>query len=142
MTLSQTEHRLIKALQVSIGIVYIWFGALKFFPHLSPAEDLAAQTIDILTFGAFSKQTSLVLLASWEVMAGILLIINIYQQATFWLVLVHMACTFVPLVFLPQISFTNFPYGLTLVGQYIVKNIVIIAALLVIRNHRKGNRIT
>src|SRR5690349_1082314 len=131
MSLSPKELRLIKTLQVSIGIIFIWFGMLKFFPHLSPAEDLAVQTIKILTLGTLSDRASLVLLASWEVLAGLLLILNLFQQVTFWLVLVHMICTFVPLAFLPQISFTNFPYGLTLVGQYIVKNIVIIAALLV-----------
>lgn len=41
----------IMLLRVSLGIVFFWFGALKFFPGLSPAQDLAMRTIDILTFG-------------------------------------------------------------------------------------------
>jgi hypothetical protein len=38
-------------LRVSLGIVFLWFGALKFFPGLSPASDLAARTIATLSFG-------------------------------------------------------------------------------------------
>ena len=40
--------------------------------------------------------------------------------------------TFLPLVLLPEICFTNFPFGLTLEGQYIIKNLIIISAGLVI----------
>jgi len=126
-------RRYVILLQTSIAIVYLWFGALKFFPSLSPAEDLATQTIHLLTFGLLSKQVSLLLLASWEIAAGLLLLFRLYYSFTFWLVLLHMAFTFTPLVLLPQLSFTNIPYGLTLVGQYILKNIIIASALLVIR---------
>ncbi len=38
-------------LRISIGIIYFWFGALKFFHGYSPAEDLAINTINELTFG-------------------------------------------------------------------------------------------
>ncbi len=36
---------------MSLGLVFLWFGFLKFFPGLSPAQDLAARTVDKLTFG-------------------------------------------------------------------------------------------
>ena len=137
MITSTKELRYLYSLQCAIGVVYLWFGFLKFFPNLSPAEELAAETIRLLTFGLITKGTSIFLLAVWEVGAGLLLIANMYYRMTFWLVMVHMVCTFAPLIFLPQLSFTNIPYGLTLVGQYIIKNIVIITALLVIRNIRK-----
>ena len=127
----------INILQASIGIVYIWFGFLKFFPSLSPAEDLANQTIQLLTFGLLSKQTSLFLLAVWEVGVGLLLMLRLYYRFVFWAVFVHMACTFTPLILLPQLSFTNIPYGLTLVGQYIIKNIVIVSALFVIKKNEE-----
>lgn len=133
IAVSNGMKRYIILLQTSIAIVYLWFGALKFFPSLSPAEDLATQTIRLLTFGFFSKKMSLLLLASWEIAAGLLLLLRVYYPFTFWLVLLHMTFTFTPLVLLPQLSFTNVPYGLTLVGQYILKNIVIASALFVIR---------
>lgn len=136
-TIKQSSVNWLTILQASIGIVYIWFGVLKFFPTLSPAEDLANQTIHLLTFGLLSKQVSLFLLAVWEVTAGLMLVFKIKYRIVFWLVIVHMICTFTPLVLLPQLSFTNVPYGLTLVGQYIIKNIVIISALFVIREHTK-----
>ncbi len=53
-------------LRVSVGIVFLWFGPLKFFPGLSPAQDLAMRTTDILTFGLIPSKASLVILAAWE----------------------------------------------------------------------------
>jgi len=50
-------------LSITIGIVYLWFGALKFFPHLSPAEDLAKNTINLLSFQLIPPNISIVLLA-------------------------------------------------------------------------------
>jgi len=120
-------------LRVSIGIIYLWFGTLKFFHGVSPAEDLAKETITLLTFGLIPPNISLLLLAIWEVAIGALLIMGIFNRKVFWLVLVHMICTFTPLVLLPNVSFTQAPVALTLVGQYIIKNIVIISALLVVR---------
>jgi uncharacterized membrane protein YkgB len=132
--------RYVILLQTSIAVVYLWFGALKLFPSLSPAEDLATQTIHLLTFGLFSKKLSLLLLASWEIAAGILLLFRLYYSFTFWFVLLHMVLTFTPLILLPQLSFTNIPYGLTLVGQYILKNIIIASALLVIRFYYRAQK--
>lgn len=120
-------------LQISIGIIYLWFGGLKFFPHVSPAEGLASETIYHLTFGVFTHEQSLILLALWEVSIGMFLVIRRYFNVVFWAVLLHMICTFSPLILLPAVSFTAAPYGLTLVGQYIIKNIVIVSALIVIK---------
>lgn len=131
--------RLVSVLQISIGVVYLWFGFLKFFPNVSPAEGLAGDTIHQLTFGALSKQTSLTLLATWEVGVGLFLIMRKYFAVAFWFVMVHMAFTFTPLILLPNVSFTSAPYGLTLVGQYIIKNIIVVSALLVIREFFKKN---
>lgn len=119
-------------LRISIGIIYIWFGMLKYFPGVSPAEDLAKETIQLLTFGLIGPDLSLFLLAVWETVIGVFLIAGLFKRISFWLVLVHMICTFTPLVLLPQLSFTQMPFSLTLVGQYIIKNIVIICALCVV----------
>jgi len=127
----------IAVLRISIGIIYLWFGMLKFFPHLSPAEDLAKETIQILTFGFVSPHLSIILLATWETIIGLLLISGFFIRTAMPLVVTHMICTFTPLILLPHLSFTHSPYALTLVGQYIIKNIVIVSALIVIGSFQR-----
>jgi uncharacterized membrane protein YphA (DoxX/SURF4 family) len=68
-------------LRVSVGIVFFWFGALKFFPGLSPAEDLATRTISVLTFGLIPPNVSIVVLATWECLIGIGLIFGVVVHA-------------------------------------------------------------
>jgi uncharacterized membrane protein YphA (DoxX/SURF4 family) len=53
----------ITILRISLGVVFLWFGVLKFFPGLSPAQSLAARTIDILTFGVVPSSVSVPVLA-------------------------------------------------------------------------------
>ncbi len=117
-------------LKISIGIVYLWFGALKFFPHLSPAEGLATDTITELTFGLIPTNVSIILLALLEVGIGVCFLLNIQPKQVALVALAHLACTFTPLFFFNDISFNGYPIFLTLVGQYIIKNLIIIAALL------------
>ena len=119
-------------LRISIGIIYIWFGALKFFHGYSPAEDLAINTINKLTFGLISQPANILLLAIWECAVGILLVSGKSLRLALVFLFIHMACTFTPLLFFPSVSFKFAPYGFTLVGQYIMKNIIIVCAALVI----------
>lgn len=135
--LNKSSRRWLIILRISIGIIYLWFGALKFFPGVSPAEELAKETIHRLTFRLISPDLSLLLLALWETAIGVLLILGLYPRVVVRIVLVHMVCTFAPLFLLPGISFTSAPFALTLVGQYIIKNIVIISALFVIDGFSK-----
>ncbi|WP_421803221.1 DoxX family membrane protein [Flagellimonas sp.] len=118
-----------KLLAISVGLVYFWFGALKFVPNLSPAEDLAKNTIHHLTFGLIPDDVSIILLAIWEVGLGILLVFGLLRRQAVILALVHMVCTFTPLFFFPGDVFGGEPLSLTLVGQYIMKNLIIIAVL-------------
>jgi uncharacterized membrane protein YphA (DoxX/SURF4 family) len=127
------SRRSLVYLRVSFGIVYLWFGALKFFHGYSPAEDLAIQTIDKLTFHLIAQPLNIRLLATWECMAGFLLIAGRWQRGVFFLLLLHLVCTFTPLLFFPELSFKFPPYGFTLVGQYVMKNIILVCALLVLR---------
>lgn len=122
---------------VSIGIVYLWFGFLKFFPHVSPAEELAKNTIDQLTFGLIPSDISFYILAFWETTVGILLIAGIFRKFTIIVALVHMVFTFTPLVLFPEISFSDVPFSFTIIGQYIIKNIVIVSALLLLLKEHK-----
>lgn len=125
-------ERWLAILRISIGVIYIWFGVLKFFPGVSPAEELAKETIHLLTFRLIGPNLSLLLLAIWETVIGVLLLVGVYSRWVIRFVLLHMLCTFTPLFLLPALSFTAAPFSLTLVGQYIIKNIVIISALFVI----------
>lgn len=128
----------INLLRISIGIIYVWFGVLKFFPNLSPADQLAKNTIHLITFGLIPDSVSIVLLAVWETTLGIILIIGIWRIMVLYVLLIHMICTFVPLFFFTDISFTASPYAFTLVGQYIMKNLIIICAALLIHAHHRG----
>lgn len=119
-------------LRVSLGIVFFWFGILKFFPGLSPAQDLATRTIDLLTFGLIPAQVSIPMLAAWECLIGIGLIFGLFMRATLLSLFLQMLGTITPIFFFPQEVFTHIPYAPTLEGQYIIKNIVLISAGLVI----------
>jgi uncharacterized membrane protein YphA (DoxX/SURF4 family) len=125
-------------LRISIGVIYLWFGALKFFPQLSPAEMLAKDTIRLITFGLLPDNTSIILLALWETLLGVLLILGWWWKPVFVLLMIHLLCTFLPLFFFEQVSFTTAPYAFTLVGQYIVKNAILISAVLVLNEFYSG----
>lgn len=131
-TVKQTSRN--SLLAISIGLVYLWFGILKFFPDLSPAEGLAKSTIHILTFGLIPDDFAIILLALWETWIGVFLIFNLARRTVALLALVHIIFTFMPLVFFPDQVFNEGPLYLTLLGQYIIKNLIIIAALLSLLN--------
>jgi len=128
-------------LRISVGIVFFWFGVLKFFPGLSPAQDLATATIERLTFGLIRPEISIVILATWEVLIGLGLITGKFLRATLFLLFAQMLGTMTPLVLFSSETFTRFPYAPTFEGQYIIKNLVLISAGLVIGATVRGGRI-
>ena len=123
-------------LRISIGVVYVWFGVLKFFQGWSPAEELAKETIHVLTLGMIPDALAYTLLATWETLLGLLLISGYFLRYALMIMMVHMVCTFMPLIFFPALSFKNVPFGFSLVGQYIVKNVVFIGSALVLYSHQ------
>lgn len=122
----------VKLLESSIGLIYIWFGVLKFFPNYSPAEMLAADTLNLLTLQLFDKQILIRILACGELLIGLALLLKFKSKHVIWGLLVHMGGTFSPIIFFPDQVFTHPPFGFSIVGQYIMKNVVIICAALVI----------
>lgn len=127
-----TARHAIALLRVSVGIVYLWFGLLKFFPGMSPAQDLAARTIAALSFGIVGPSISVPLLALLETIIGVGLVSGRYLRATLLLLLAQMAGTVTPLLLFPHETFTSFPIAPTLEGQYIIKNIVLVSAAVLI----------
>lgn len=128
-------------LRVSVGVVFLWFGVLKFFPGLSPAQTLAINTIDILTFGLFEENIIIYTLAIWETLIGVGLIFKIYMRETLALLFLQMIGTITPIFIFPGEVFTQIPYGLTLEGQYIIKNAVLISAAIALGATVRGGRI-
>lgn len=127
--------------RIALGVVFLWFGALKFFPGLSPAQDLATRTISVMTFGLVPPSVSLPVLALWECLIGIGLISGAFLRSTLLLLFVQMSGTLLPIVFFPSEVFHRVPYAPTLEGQYIIKNLVLIAAGLVIGATARGGRL-
>ena len=128
-------------LRISVGLVFLWFGALKFFPGMSPAQDLAIRTIQVMTFGLVPAQLALYTLATWETLIGVGLILGVFMRETLLLLFLQMLGTLTPLVFFPQETFTLFPIAPTLEGQYIIKNLVLISAGIVMGATVRGGRI-
>lgn len=115
------------ALRWAIGIVFIWFGALKLFPGLSPAEDLVKATVFFIDPNLFFP-----VLGVWEVLIGLFLIVRPLIRVALLLLALQMPGTFLPLLILPEVVWTAFPFALTMEGQYIIKNLVLIAAAIVV----------
>jgi uncharacterized membrane protein YkgB len=126
------SHHGVTLLRTSVGIVFFWFGVLKFFPALSPAEDLAGRTIAALTFGLIEPGVSVPALAAWECAIGLGLITGRFLRVTLLMMFGHMSGTITPLFLFPHETWAQFPYAATLEGQYIIKNLVLVSAGLVI----------
>jgi uncharacterized membrane protein YphA (DoxX/SURF4 family) len=121
-------RRGITFLRWSVGIVFLWFGALKFFQGLSPAEELAARTIAMVSFDLVPAAVSLPLLAVWESAIGLGLLLGRGMRFTLLLLYLQMPGTLLPVVLFPGEVFLVAPFVPTLEGQYIIKNLVLISA--------------
>jgi uncharacterized membrane protein YkgB len=127
--------------RVSLGVVFFWFGVLKFIPGLSPAASLATRTIERLTGGAVASSTALLLLATWEVLIGLGLLTGRLLRVTLFLLFLQMPGTMLPLFLFPGETFTVFPVAPTLEGQYIIKNLVLISAAIVVGATVRGGEL-
>jgi len=116
----------VRLLRWSVAIVFIWFGGLKTV-GISPAQELVTRTVYW-----FPPEIFIPVLGWWEVLIGIGLLFRPLARFAIALLFLQMPGTFLPLVLLPDICFTSVPFGLTIEGQYIVKNLVLISAALVV----------
>ncbi len=114
-------------LRISIGVVFLWFGALKLIPGLSPAEGLIRETMWFLPMDLF-----LPMLALWEVVIGVGFITGAFMRLTILLMMLQMVGAVSPIILNPNAVFQSFPLVLTLEGQYIIKNAVLISGAIVI----------
>mgnify|MGYP006932799901 CR=1 FL=1 len=112
--------------RVALGIVFIWFGGLKVL-DIGPAKELVTHTVYWVNPRWFYP-----FLGLWEVAIGVGLLVRPLIRAAILLLFLQMPGTFLPLVLLPHICFTRVPWEPTLEGQYIIKNLVLIAAAIVV----------
>ena len=133
-----TAHS-ITVLRVSLGLVFLVFGAFKFVSGASPAEDLAVATVSKLTLGVVTGSAALLLTALMETVIGLTLVTGRFVRVG----LVVLATAFVgilsPLLLFPDQMWSG--NGPTLTGQYVFKDIVLVAAGLVVAAHALGARL-
>lgn len=129
-------------LRVSVGVVFVVFGVLKFFPGVSPAQDLVVRTTDILTMGVIPADVALVLVATLECVIGLCLITGRAMRAGVYLLAIQLIGILSPLVLLAGRMFGG-PHGApTLEGQYVLKDLILVGAALVIAATLSGARLS
>ena len=129
----------VPAIRFSFGIIFIWFGILKPL-HLSPAEEFLKKTVSFLPFGGPDFWLSVI--GWWEVVIGVTFLFPKTTKIAIGLLFLQMIGTFMPLVFLPETTFKNGNiFTLTIEEQYIIKNVMIISAALVLggKYYQKSN---
>ncbi len=136
----------ITILRISLGIVFLAFGVLKFFPGLSPIEELATRTTSALTFGLISPSAGLVVIATLECAIGLCFVTGRFLRVGVWLMGAQMLGAQMlgamsPLVLFPGELFAGPWHAPTLVAQYILKDVVLVAAAMVIAATWTGARI-
>lgn len=128
-----------RALRYSLAVIFVWFGILKPF-GLSPAESLLKATVAWVPI--FDPDTWLVIIGWWEVAIGVTFVFHRTVRIAVGLLALQMVGTFLPLVLLTDITFQagRVPYAPTTEGQYILKNLVIISAALVVGGTVRGGQ--
>ena len=125
----------LRFLRYSLAVIFIWFGLLKPL-GLSPATPLVFQTSFL-----FSPYTFMFIVGWWEVLICICLLFRPLIRVGLFLLFVHMIGTFLPLFLVPEAVWVKFPFILTLEGQYIIKNLVLISAGLVVGGSVRRKRL-
>ena len=135
------ESNGIFVLRISVGIIFLWFGFLKYFHNVSDAEDIASKTISWLTLGFIKSDISMPLLATLECIIGIGILTKKYMKWVIPLLYFQMAGTLLPLLIFRNETWKVFPLVPTLEGQYIIKNAVLISAGIVLGVISKGGKL-
>jgi uncharacterized membrane protein YphA (DoxX/SURF4 family) len=135
--LGATAHRWLVAysidgLRVSLGSVFLGFGALKLFPGVSPAANLVATTTHILTRGLIPGSDALIGVGVLECVIGLCLISGRALRPALCLLGVQLVGILSPLVLLAPRLFSGPHNAPTLEGQYVLKDVVFVAATLVL----------
>ena len=120
------KKRATALLRINMGIVYIWYGILK-IAGISPAEELVFRATHWI-----GSHNFVVFLGFFELLIGVCLAIKKFLRLGLILLFLQFPGTFLPLFLNPEDCFTLIPFGLTLEGQYIFKNLILIPAGLIL----------
>ncbi|MFK0244142.1 DoxX family membrane protein [Amycolatopsis azurea] len=132
----------IRLLRISMGLVFLGFGILKYFPGVSPAEDLTLTTTRLLTLGLFPDQFALAAVATLECLIGLALIAGRGMRAIVYLLAIELIGILSPVVLLTDRLFSGPFHAPTLEGQYVLKDVILVAAAMVVATAFRGARIT
>ncbi|MEV3896180.1 DUF417 domain-containing protein [Streptomyces anulatus] len=125
--------RALVLLRATVGIVFLGFGLLKLFPSASPAEQLAVDAATKMTLGLVPETVLLLSLAALETAIGIGLIAGgRLLRPTLVAFFLHMGGVFSTLLLLPDAMWQPHSPAPTMEGQYVVKNVVLVAVCLVV----------
>jgi len=131
----------IALLRIGIGLVFLGFGVLKFFPGISPIEDLATRTTTVLTLGLLAGHKAMDFVAGLECIIGICFLTGRFLRVGVWLMAIQMIGAMSPLLIFPAELFPGPNHAPTLAAQYIIKDIILVAAGMVIASTWTGARI-
>jgi len=128
-------------LRVCMGIVFLGFGILKYFQGISPIESLATRTTTVLTFGEFAGHNAMIFVASLECVIGLCFLSGMFLRIGVWLMAIQMIGAMSPLFIFFSELFPGPTHAPTLAAQYIIKDIILVAAGMVIASTWTGARI-
>ena len=134
-------HNSILLLRVSLGLVFLGFGVLKFFPGVSPAESLATRTMEAFTFGLVPAGVAIVLVACLECAIGLSFLSGRLMGTGVALLAMALWGILAPLVLFTGELFSGPAGAPTLQGQYVLKDIVLLTAGLVVAATLRGGRL-
>jgi uncharacterized membrane protein YphA (DoxX/SURF4 family) len=127
--------RSVPLLRIALGVVFLWFGVLK-VAGTSPVRDLVADTVPFLPASWFVPTVGVV-----EVLAGMALILAVQVRLVAALTALHLLGTFLVLVVQPAVAFRHGnPLLLSVTGEFVLKNLVLVAASLVVARHQRRRR--
>lgn len=123
----------VHAARLAIGTAYFWIGALKFDPTASDTEGyLPGRILSALTGDAIGWQVGAEILAGWECLIGYFLVAGIALRFATLLMIAHALLMFVPLALWPEQIWWSFPLGLTIKGQIVLDNLVMVSCAMVL----------
>jgi uncharacterized membrane protein YkgB len=142
MNLAATDDRIaswmsrhgVLMLRIALAVIFVWFGGLKII-GTSPANELVTRTVYW-----FDPRWFIPFLGAWEVAIGLCMLWRPLIRVSIGLLALQMPGTFLPLVLLPKVCWVHVPWSPTLEGQYIIKNLVLIAAAIVVGGTVGGRR--
>lgn len=129
-------------LRISLGLIFLGFGVLKFFPDVSPAEELAQATMSRLTLSIVPDSVGILLVAAMETAIGLSLITGRQQRIGIALLAIAMVGVLSPIAFFPGQLFAGPSNAPTLEGQYVIKDLILLTSSMVVAVGARGGRIT